>query len=213
MAIQEKQAFIKELASSPRRRRPLMLPSRRAILWFALALLISAALMHYVQVFRPGFADQLFHHPFFLIEIVSALLIAPLGAYIVMTRSIPGERAPKSVVLGLWVLVLLFVSGFSAGFTHFAPETSTVGARHACWMEVVAYGFVCLLMFAGMVRRGCVRFSWRLGMLYGLVAGLIPAALMQMACMYNPMHALIFHYLPVVVLVPLGLLAMRIIRR
>jgi hypothetical protein len=80
-------------------------------------------------------------------------------------------------------------------------------------MEVVAYGAVCLVAFVLMIRRGVVRFSWKLGMLYGLLAGLVPAALMQLACIYNPVHALMFHYLPAVALVPLGLAAMRLIRR
>lgn len=213
MALKDKQAFIKELATEQRRRRPLMRPSARAMLWFMAVFIVSAVWMHSVQVFRPGFAGQLVHHPFFMIEIASALLFSAAAAYVLFTRSTPGERTSRGMKAGLWILAVLFVIGFAAGFSPLAPETSTVGARHECWLEVVKYGAFGLGLFIVMIRRGFIRFSWKRGVLYGLIAGLVPAALMQLACMFNPMHALIFHYLPVVVLVPVGLLAMRIIQR
>lgn len=213
MAAKDKQAFVKGLATDHRRRRPLMVPSRRALLWYAIAFVISAVLMYFVQVFRPGFASQLLHHPFFLIEIASALLFSFGGAYLLLSHSIPGERGPKRLVVGLYTLAVLFAVGLVASFTSLAPESTTVGARHACWLEVLAYGAICLVVMIVMMRRGFVRFSWSRGMLYGLVAGLVPAALMQLACMYNPSHALVFHYLPTLVLVVLGLVLMRMIRR
>jgi len=213
MVGQDKQAFIKKLGASHRRRRPLLPASRRALLWFALAFVVSAVLMHHVQVFRPGFAGQLIQHPFFLLEVASGLLIALLGAYLALARSVPGERISPSAGMAFGVLAVVFLLGLAAGFSHFAPETSPVGARHACWLEVLVYGGVCLLAFTILIRRGFVRFSWKTGMLYGLMAGLVPAALMQLACMYDPMHALIFHYLPAVILIPVGLAVMRLIQK
>lgn len=213
MAPKDREVFRKGLVESHRSRRPLMLPSRRAILWFAVALAISVAAMRFVQVFRPGFVDQLAQHPFFLIEVVSALLFAPLGSYVALARATPGERIPRSAIIGLWVLTALMAIGLGAGFTTLAPESSTVGARHACWLEVLVYGAICLLLFAGMVRRGRVRFSWSPGILYGLIAGLVPASLMQLACMYSPSHGLLFHYLPTLLLIAVGLVAMRLFHR
>ncbi len=213
MAAKDKQSFISELAVDRRRRRPLLLPSLRALLWFIVAACVSALWMRSVQAFRPGFPDQLAHHPLFLVEIVSAFLFSALGAYLLLARATPGERIPRTVVAALWILGLLFLGGFASSFTHLAPEATMVGKRDACWHEVVTYGAVCMLLFVIMIRRGWVRFSWRLGWLYGLVAGLIPAALMQLACMYVPAHALKFHYLPVLILVPAGLLAMRLVRK
>jgi len=213
MAMQDKQAFIEDLAGSHRRRRPLLPAPLRALLWFVLAFAVSAGLMHHVQVFRPGFAGQLVHHPFFLLEVLGALLLAAAGAYLAMARAVPGEPISGKILAAFWLLAAVFLLGFGAGFTHFAPETSPVGARHACWLEVLVYGGVCLLAFTILIRRGFVRFSWKTGMLYGLMAGLVPAALMQLACMYDPMHALIFHYLPAVILIPVGLAVMRLIQK
>lgn len=213
MAIQDKQAFIKNLTDQHRRQRPLMLSWLRALLWFAVAVLVSAVWMYSVQPFRSGFAGQLVHHPLFLLEIGSAFLLSAWGAYVLMVRSTPGERMPRGAVATLWILAVLFVAGFASSFTHLAPEATMVGKRGECWHEVVTYGAVVLLILVAMVRRGWVRFSWRLGMLYGLVAGFIPAALMQLACMYVPSHAFKFHYLPILILVPVGILAMRAVRK
>lgn len=213
MAMKDKQSFIKDLASNTRSRRPLMLPSQRAMLWFVAACVISALWMRSVQAFRPGFIGQLIHHPLFLIEIVSAFLLSASGAYLLMARSTPGQKVPRSVRAGLWILAVLFVAGFASSFTHWAPEATMEGKRHECWHEVVTYGGVCLLILVLLIRRGWVRYSWKLGLLYGLIAGLIPAALMQLACMYVPAHALRNHYLPVIFLIPLGLVAMRLVRR
>jgi len=213
MEAKDRQAFRKGLVESHRRRRPLLLPYKRALLWFAAAFVISVGAMRYVQVFRPGFAEQLAQHPFFLIEVASSLLFAPLGAYVALARATPGERIPRWAITGLWILAALLVIGLAAGFTSLAPESSTVGARHACWLEVLVYGSICLLLFAGMVLRGLVRFSWCRGVLFGLIAGLVPASLMQLACMYSPPHGLMFHYLPVVLLVPAGLVVMRLFHR
>lgn len=213
MAIQDKQAFIKDLTDKQHRRRPLMLPPLRALLWFTCAFVVSAAWMYSAQAFRPGFVDQLLHHPLFLIEIAAAFLFTVLGAYILMVRSTPGECLPRGAVASLWVLGTLFITGFAASFTHWAPEATMAGKRDECWHEVVTYGAVCLLLFIVMIRQGWVRFSWRLGLLYGLVSGLVPATWMQLACMYVPEHSLKFHYLPVLILVPIGLLAMRLVRK
>ncbi len=213
MAIQDQQEFIKGLAGEQRRRRPLPRPSRRAFLWFALALVLSAALMVSVQVFRPGLADQFLQHPIFLVEVVGALLFSGWGAYVAMVRATPGERLSRASMAVATATAVLFAVGMAGSFTHLAPESTADGARHACFMEVIIYGAICLLLFVLMVRRGFVRYSWKLGLLYGIVAGLVPAALMQLACMYDPMHGLIFHYLPIVVLVPVGLLAMRLVRK
>jgi hypothetical protein len=213
MATKDKQSFIKDLSAKHHRQRPLMPPLRRAVIWFAAAFIISAAWMHAVQVFRPGFVSQLAHHPFFLLEIASALLLAAAGAYAAFVHAIPGERIARGTSILLWVLTSMFIISLAAGFTGLAPESSKVGARHACWLEVVVYGATVLVVFLLMIRRGWVRFSLNRGLFYGVVAGLIPAALMQLACMYDPMHGVRFHYLPVVFLIPAGLLVMRVVHR
>ena len=213
MATTDRHTFREELVANHGRCRPRMLPGPLALLGLISTLLATIAAMLFVQEFRPGFASQLVHHPFLLIEVASALLFAPLAAYVALIRSTPGERTPRPAVIGLWVLIALWVAGCAGGFTAWAPESSAVGARPECWLEVLGYGTVFLLLFVGMVERRRIRFSWGGGTLYGLIAGLVPASLMQLACMYDPAHGLHFHYFPMIFLVIAGLALMRYFHR
>jgi len=213
MATKERHEFIKGMVSGHRPSPPLMLPGRRALLWFAVAFVVSAAAMRFVQEFRPGFAGQLMDHPFFLTEVASALAFTLLGAYVALAHAIPGERVPKFAVTGLWILGVLLIAGLVAGFTPLAPESSSLGARHECYLQVFTFGAIALALFIGLLRRGFVRFSWGRGAVYGLVAGLVPASLMQLACLYSPAHGLMFHYMPAVLLIPIGLLFMKLLAK
>ena len=85
-------------------------------------------------------------------------------------------------------------------------EASAAGARHACWLEVLLYGGLALIALLLMARRAMLRFSPLAACVFGLVAGLVPAALMQLACMYHPYHGLVCHFGPVLILVVLSLL-------
>ena len=215
MSINRKDEFIENLVATHRPCRPLLLPVQRALIWFAIVVPTTALLMRFVQAFRPGCMSQLLQHPVFLVEIVSALLLVLLGAYIAAAQAVPGCKIslPLHVQLtGAMVALSLCIVG---GFAHLGPESSTLGARHSpgCWLEVLVYGTLVLALFAFLIRRGYVRFSPWQGMLYGLVAGLIPAVLMQLACMYDPHHGLMFHYAPVVIVMLLGILVSRCVRR
>lgn len=208
MAAKERHAFIKELAAANRPRRPLMRPGIRALLWFAGVTVVTTILMIYRQPFRPGFGEQLIEYPAMLIEVVSALALTLLAAYAALVHVVPGGRLPRWTVVALWVCGVFFAAGIAAEFTHLAPESSTLGARPNCWAEVLVYGVAGTIVFVQLARRGWVRFSWLSGIGYG-VASIVPAALMQVACMYEPVHNVMFHYLPIIPVIAIGLYLMK----
>jgi len=208
MAAKERSEFIKGVVANHRPAAPLMLPGRRALIWFALVFVGTTVAMRLDQEFRPGFAGQLVQHPALLLEVAAALALTLLGAYAAIVRMIPGERVPRWAVTALWVAGIFFGAGLAAEFTHFAPKASTLGARAHCWTEVLIYGAAGTLAFVLMVRRGWVRFSWLHGLGYG-VAGFVPAALMQLACMYEPVHNILFHFLPALPVIAIGLVVMK----
>ena len=211
----ERQQFIGNLVAGHRPRRALMLPGRRALVWLAASTLLTVVLMLCVQVFRPGVLSQLKSYPLLLVEVLSALLIVPFAACICFTRAVPGSRAPRSVVMAFWFLAVTLSVGLalSCAHTDLTPPSSAAGARHWCWLEVLVYGGLSLGLFLVMARRGYLRFSSTSGTLAGLMGGLLPAALMQLACMYDPSHGLVFHYAPVIVLACTGLLGLHLLRR
>jgi hypothetical protein len=143
-----------------------------------------------------------------LIEIAAALALTLLGAYAAFVRAVPGERVPRWAVTALWISGILFGAGLAAEFTHLAPEGSTIGYRAHCWSEIPIYGAAGMLVFILMVRRGVVRFSWLHGLGYG-IAGLVPGTLMQLACMYEPVHNMLYHFLPALPVIAIGLVLMK----
>lgn len=209
----DKNTFIAELVTAHTPRPPLPLPWRRAAAWYTVSLLLTALAMRTVQVFRPGLPGQLAAHPVFAVEVFAGLLTAGMAAYLVLLCAVPGERVPRRLLAAAAGLAALFLGALALSLTHLAPPSSAVGARAACHLEVLVYGLFTLAALGWMVRRSYLRFSHRYALLLGIGAGLVPAALMQLACMYDPLHALQFHYGPVIVLCVLGTLFGRMASR
>lgn len=208
MAAKERNEFIRELAASHRPARPLWQPGGRALAWFAAVLVVTTIAMLLRQEFRPGFASQLVAHPVLLVEVLGALALTALAAYAALVHAVPGARMPRAAVAATWTVAILLVAGLIAEFTHLAPESSTLGSRPHCWIEVLAYGAAGTWLMVLLARRGWVRFSWLHGAGYG-VAAIVPAALMQLACMYEPVHNMLYHFLPVLPVLGLGLFLMK----
>jgi hypothetical protein len=193
--------FIERLVAEHRPRAVLPLPGWRALRWFLAALAANAAVLWLVQPFRPGFAGQLAEHPRLLAEVGAALLAVAAGAYVFLVRSVPGERVTRAVGAGLAGIVAVLALSLVAGLVWTSPDFGTSGARRGCWIEGLVFGAATLASLVALVSRACPRISRRGMAVMGGLAGLLPAALMHVACMYNPGHALVYHYGPVAVLV------------
>lgn len=210
---QDKDKFIEQLSRTHKARRPLPLPGRRAAVWYGASLLFTFLVMRAVQVFRPGFPGQMVAHPVFTAEVFTGLLTAGIAAYLVFLRAVPGEEISRRLLVLFAGVAAVFVGTLALSFTRLAPPSSAVGVRAACHIEVLVYGLITLVALAWMMRRAYPRFSLRTAALLGVGAGLVPAALMQLACMYDPMHALDHHYGPVMILCVLGVLLSRMVSR
>jgi hypothetical protein len=185
-----------------------MTPGIRALLWFAAVAVVTTVFMVLRQPFRAGFGEQLIQHPVMAVEVASALALTLLAAYAALVNAVPGERMSRTAVAALYVCGALFAAGLVAEFTHLAPESSTLGYRPFCWIEVFIYGAAGTWLMVVFARRGWVRFSWLHGAGYG-IAAIVPAALMQLACMYEPVHNMLFHFLPIVPVIAVGFVLMR----
>jgi len=137
---------------------------------------------------------------------VVAVVLALVGATQLAT---PGARLGLRALalplagLGAWVGVL--------GAEWIAPPQvfSLVGKRPHCSVETVAFGIPVLLGGLWLLRRHSPASPWAVGLALGLGAAAIPAALMQWACMYDPVHALRNHLAPGLWLALLGVWAAR----
>jgi Negative regulator of sigma F len=208
MTANDRNRFIREIAAGHKPVRTLWQPGPRTAVWFAVVLVVTTVAMLLRQEFRPGFAGQLVQHPVLLAEVVSALALTVLAAYAALVNAVPGARVPRPAVAATWVAGAVFAVGLATEFTVLAPESSTLGSRPHCWIEVFIYGAAGTWLMVILARRGWVRFNWLHGAGYG-IAAVVPAALMQLACMYEPVHNMLYHFLPIIPVLGLGLFLMK----
>ena len=192
--------FIETLASDLKPVRPLRPPWMRALFWFALATGLTALVLYGVQEYRPGFLEQLNGHGRFQLEIAAGLVWTLLTFYLVFASSIPGIQIHPAVKAACLLSFLVFAGSLVSGFWIAAPESSRLGARAACELEVFVYGGLTMGGLFYLIRNGIlVPYSWSPAWI-GSAGGMISALLMQLACMYDPWHGLAFHFGPAVIL-------------
>ncbi|MGH1471339.1 MAG: NrsF family protein [Cellvibrionaceae bacterium] len=173
--------------------------------WVSLAWLFSISLTLFQAPLRPSWFEQLTTSPQFILEMSLGFSVIVLVALVTFQKAVPGlSRA--SLFWGTLVVTILWITTLLAEIYYppFAP--SMEGKRALCDLEVVAYSLP--LMFFGflVLKKGFV-LNWTLvGFGIGLVSGFIPAVLMQLACMYDPSHALQCHILPAVFVSGVGTL-------
>jgi hypothetical protein len=84
------------------------------------------------------------------------------------------------------------------------------GKRPLCFYEVIAYSSVLFFtLFTVLIRQFFVS-SVLIGLFLGAAASLVPAGVMHLACMYDPVHVLKLHYSPVVLFALLGVFVCRL---
>lgn len=162
---------------------------------------------------RPDFMSQLLQSPRFASETAWGMLVAFAAAGGALDLAIPGRAGlwrrvgPGVLLLGAWASMLLY------GLWDPALEPSMIGKRDHCSLEVVLYGSIPLVLGLLYVRGlAPLARAWT-GALFAIAAGSVPALLMQLACMYDPSHALVHHLAPVAVLVAGGALGGPLILR
>ena len=166
------------------------------LLWLLIGLAYVLTLAAALGPFRPGFADQLLSVPRFALEMLLGALA--LGCFLgaALLESIPGRDAGRWQNAG-WLLLVAWLAQFLIGFAAPALEPSMLGKREHCVWEAYLYSVPLLVSLAYLQRRRYVLEPVRAMLHTALAAGLMPALMMQIACMYEPGHGLAFHVLPI----------------
>jgi hypothetical protein len=162
--------------------------------------LLTALITHWVYEYRPGFWGQLSQYWRLDVELAAGMALSLLAFYILFASNIPGKKIDPGIYLTAFISLFIFTGAVVASFLITSPEASSIGARLFCEVEVLIYGGLSLGGFLFLTRRGLLVSDWPINLLLGISAGLIPALIMQLACMYDPRHALIYHFGPVVLL-------------
>lgn len=208
--MKDKHRFIDDLVSELRPVRPLASPFKRAAFFFLLAVLVHAVLLGLFPGYKSTWSERFLANRFLAFEILAALILSGALLYRSFTAGIPGERvsALGGLALGFsFTLLVLFL-----GLSRPRGLSAHWSAPPDCALEVFLLGLAGSLFAYRQFMRGYPRNSPLEKVAVVFAGGLIPATLMQMACVYEPMHGLIFHYGPLLVLIPAGLPIFNLLR-
>jgi len=173
-------------------------PGLSALAWWLVAMGGTAAVMAGVQPFRPGFVGQLIATPRFTIETILGVVACFAMAWAAFALGIPDVRSPWRRARVPLVLLTVWFALFGAALLAPVLTPSMAGKRPHCVLEVVLYAAP--LTVAGLIvmRRMLPLNAASTGAWMGFAAGLIPAFLMQLACMHEPLHIIKLHLAPTV---------------
>lgn len=197
--------LIDELCQDVAPVRVIWTPLSRSFLWLLFCFALSASLVVASGELRSGAFEQLLNSPRFLIETLLGFLSGIVAAFFAFEMVVPGR------VWG-WRLKLASVSPFII-FTILVlysvvdpPVLSSwSGWRYGCEREILLFGSLPMIVFFILARRAAAVDGEWTGMLIGIAAMAPTAALMHVACMYQPWHLLGFHIAPVIFVALIGL--------
>jgi len=166
-----------------------------AMAWFLFSACYIVLVTDLIDPIRPGALTQLITNPRFLLETLLGLAAIFWISLAAFRSSVPAALSKQFATAGT-VLLVLWLAQYLIGLFSPALNPSTLGERPHCWLETMLYAVPVILAGLYFVRRFYPLRPVRTAMSIGLAAGMLPALYMQIACMYNPAHILIFHILP-----------------
>lgn len=197
------ETLIENLSSNLAPVKPAPNINRMALAWFLLSAIYTVAVTQLLGPIRPGALTQLATEPRFLFETVLGVVSILWFSLLAFRSAVPAALSKKFAIAGL-VLVGLWLAQYVIGFVSPALEPSKLGKRSYCYIETLAYALPVILAGLYFVRRLYPLRPVGTAMSVGLVAGMLPALYMQLACMYEPSHILGFHILPGLLMVGVG---------
>lgn len=205
--------LIAELAQGLRPVRRALAPATFALAWLAGAWLFSVGFLAAGGPMRPGWLAQLAAHPRLQLEFLLGFAAGGLAILGAAQLTVPSPRpvsARATPVLGLlaaWSATCLWA------LWDLPVPASMAGKREHCYAEILVCAAPLAVAGFWLARRAAPLARTWTGALLGIASASIPAVWMQLACIYDPAHILVFHLAPVgavaIVATVLGLIALR----
>jgi hypothetical protein len=188
-------------------------PLRVAGLWWLGSWVFVIAVTLLTGPLRPGAFVDLATSAQFAAESVLGFLAAALIAAWAFEDSIPGTRSRGLLYLGL-VAAALWLIAYVVGLQYPALEPSMAGKRPGCALQTLLFATPPLVAGIWLTNRNYFPLApLRSAALIGLAGAMLPALFMQFACMYDPLHILRFHILPIPGVVAAGVIGAWVARR
>lgn len=173
-------------------------PQTRAFIFFIVQLVFVTALMVWRQPFREGWQEEVLHHPHFGLQLLFFAFSCFSLGFFALASIIPGRVKRKHLYIALIPFALLLLS-LLVSLAIPATNVSMLGKRFRCDLEVIVMGVIPFLHIIYLVRKGFLIFSLNTLLTASAASLLISGGLMHVACMYDPLHVLLFHIGPVFV--------------
>lgn len=202
--MRDRSELIRELSGGLEPTRASPAPARLAALWVLGAVAFCAAAIGVSGPFRPEWLAQLLSVPQFGLETglgLVAIATVALFAFELGQPGAPGiarKQRWACAALGAWLVMV------ALGLVHPALQADISSYRPYCYAEVLGYGV--LLAAVGILALrwlAPLERAWS-GFVTGAMAGAIPALVMQLGCIYDPLHNLAWHLAPVFAVALLG---------
>ena len=107
------------------------------------------------------------------------------------------DDLPQPVFNQINRFVTFFVASILMGyFGHPSLAPTMAGKRMNCFNEILVLSWIPILSLSYLANKAYPFSKKRIALFIGLAGASLPMSMMQFACMYDPIHALIFHILP-----------------
>ena len=190
------QNIVESLVKEHKEVLPLFNPEKRSLLIFAIHPLLITIIMFLIQPFREGFLTDL-TNVVFLLEVLSGAISLSALIYSSFLLVIPGRKNKTMAIIGFisfLILSLLIAKGIY--FPH--KEASMLGKRHSCLYEILILGILPFAHITYLCKKAYIQAKFKTLLMASCASALIPAILMHLACMYEPIHVLKYHISPII---------------
>ena len=163
--------------------------------WLLFLMVSVVVAINLTAPIRPGSYTDAITNGQFATELVLGALTIIVGGRVAVVSAIPGRSNRRGVQVFV-LLLLAWLACYIVGFSSPALDIGMLGKREHCFTESLVLGIPAMAAGWWLIRRLYPLQPVRSAAVLGLAAGLAPGLYMQLACMYDPGHALMFHYLP-----------------
>lgn len=208
----DKNKLIKELTADLKEFSTVKSSIQVALIWTFSAFILVIGIALVISPFRSGVVSQLASSPRFALEVFFGILIVFLASWSVLAKSIPGEEA-KPLIIKLIALVTAVSLLIIYSFANPALSVSMIGKRSSCLTEGLVYGMALSTSLLFLAKNRAPFSLTQIAILSSVASTSLTAVIMHLSCMYEPLHILIYHISPVLIISIFSIVIARVVIR
>lgn len=153
---------------------------------------------------RDGVVADLMTSPRFAVELALGFAAGLAGIWAGLELGVPGAPSaqrlwtPPLLLFGAWILTICY------GLIQPSGPSTMDGRRAHCFLQTLLVSLPPYSIALYFLRGRIVHAQTRSGILVGTAAAAIPALWMYVACQTEPLHVLMFHLSPILIVGVLG---------